>query len=96
MRAGRGRVASSWITVAVLTVAALFPALSISAASGTLDHRGGPRMGIEQVLDRHSKQLLELPGVTGMGIGEQSGKPKIVIMVTNPHARREGQPSANA
>jgi len=40
-------------------------------------------MSIEQVLDRHSKQLLELPGVTGTGIGEQSGKPTIVIMVKN-------------
>jgi hypothetical protein len=40
-------------------------------------------MSIEQALDRHSKRLLELPGVTGLGIGEQSGKPTIVIMVKN-------------
>jgi hypothetical protein len=66
-----------------LTVAAPFPALSVSAASGSLDHPRGLRMSIEQVLDRHSKQLLELPGVTGTGIGEQSGKPTIVIMVKN-------------
>lgn len=40
-------------------------------------------MGIEEVLDRHSKRLMDLPGVTGVGIGEQSGKPTIVIMVKN-------------
>jgi hypothetical protein len=31
----------------------------------------------------HGNRLLELPGVTGVGIGEQSGKPTIVIMVKN-------------
>jgi hypothetical protein len=41
-------------------------------------------MSIEQVLEHHGKRLLELPGVTGVGIGEQSGKPTIVILVKNP------------
>jgi hypothetical protein len=69
--------------VAALTVAAPFLAFSVSAVSGSLDHPGGPRMSIQQVLELHGKRLLELPGVTGVGIGEQSGKPTIVIMLKN-------------
>ena len=38
-------------------------------------------MSIEQVIDRHVERLRALPGVSGLGIGEQAGKPAIVIMV---------------
>jgi len=62
--------------------AATVPVLPATAASGSLDP-GGQRMNIEEVLDRHGKRLLEFPGVTGVGIGEKSGKPTIVIMVKN-------------
>jgi hypothetical protein len=68
--------------VAALTIGGHILALPVSAASGNLDP-GGPRMSIQQVVDRHGKRLLELPGVAGVGIGEQSGKPTIVIMVKN-------------
>lgn len=38
-------------------------------------------MNIEQVFDGHHDQLMAVPGVTGLGIGDQNGKPAIVIMV---------------
>lgn len=38
-------------------------------------------MNIEQVMARHQDQLMAIPGVTGIGIGEQNGQPAIVIMV---------------
>jgi hypothetical protein len=38
-------------------------------------------MQIEDVQLRHEQQLMNIPGVTGVGIGEQNGQPVIVIMV---------------
>ncbi len=38
-------------------------------------------MKIEDVLRRHEKQLIDIPGVTAVGIGEMNGKPVIVIMI---------------
>jgi hypothetical protein len=38
-------------------------------------------MDINQVMARHQDQLMAIPGVTGVGIGEQGGRPAIVVMV---------------
>lgn len=38
-------------------------------------------MSIEQVFNRHQDQLMGVPGVTGVGIGEKDGKPAIIVMV---------------
>lgn len=38
-------------------------------------------MTIEQAFERHHDRLMAVPGVTGLGIGEQRGKPAIVVMV---------------
>lgn len=38
-------------------------------------------MKIEDVQQRHEQQLMAIPGVTAIGIGEQHGQPVIVIMV---------------
>jgi hypothetical protein len=42
---------------------------------------GGKDMDIEQVLERHSQRLMQLPEVTGCGVGERVGKPVIVVMI---------------
>jgi hypothetical protein len=38
-------------------------------------------MQIEEVLHNHTSQLMAIPGVTGVGIGEKAGKPVLLIMV---------------
>ena len=38
-------------------------------------------MTIEQAFERHHDQLMAVPGVTGLGIGERGGRPVIVVMV---------------
>lgn len=38
-------------------------------------------MKIEDVQRRHEQRLMNIPGVTAVGIGEQNGQPVIVIMV---------------
>lgn len=38
-------------------------------------------MKIEDVQSRHEQQLMSIPGVTAVGIGEQNGQPVIVVMV---------------
>ncbi len=38
-------------------------------------------MKIEDVQSRHEQQLMNIPGVTAVGIGEQNGQPVIVVMV---------------
>lgn len=38
-------------------------------------------MEIDQVMARHQDRLMAIPGVTGVGIGEQGGRPAIVVMV---------------
>lgn len=38
-------------------------------------------MNIEQVFDRHHDQIMAIPGVTGLGIGDKNGQPAIIIMV---------------
>jgi hypothetical protein len=39
-------------------------------------------MTIEQTFDRHHERLMAIPGVTGLGIGQQRGVPAIVVMVS--------------
>lgn len=38
-------------------------------------------MDIDAVLAQHQDQLMALPGVTGVGIGQQADRPVIVVMV---------------
>jgi hypothetical protein len=39
-------------------------------------------IGIDEVRSRHEAALLELPNVTGVGIGERAGRPVIKVFVT--------------
>lgn len=38
-------------------------------------------MSIEEIKQLHENQLLELPNVVGVGIGEKDGKPAIKVFV---------------
>lgn len=40
-------------------------------------------MSIEAVKARHEEQLMRLPNVTGVGIGEKTGKAVIKVFVTH-------------
>ena len=40
-------------------------------------------MSIETVKMKHEEQLMTLPNVSGVGIGERSGKPVIKVFVTH-------------
>src|SRR4051812_40570239 len=62
---------------AVVIAAATLPVLVFSGRVIA----GGKDMDVEQVLERHSNRLMELPEVTGCGVGEHAGKLVIVIMV---------------
>jgi hypothetical protein len=39
-------------------------------------------ISIEEARSRHEAELLSLPNVTGVGIGERAGKPVIKVFVT--------------
>ncbi len=39
-------------------------------------------VGINEVKARHEAELLDLPNVNGVGIGERAGKPVIKVFVT--------------
>lgn len=39
-------------------------------------------MDIEDIRQQHEDQLLELPNVVGVGVGEKNGKPTIKVFVT--------------
>jgi len=41
-----------------------------------------PRKSIEDVLKMHTDSIMTNPGVIGTAIGEQNGKPCIIIMIT--------------
>ncbi len=38
-------------------------------------------MEIEQVLARHEQELMRIPGVNGVGIGERQGNPVLLVML---------------
>jgi hypothetical protein len=40
-------------------------------------------MSIESVKDQHEEHLMQLPNVTGVGIGEKGGKQVIKVFVTH-------------
>ncbi len=40
-------------------------------------------MKIEQIKERNENDLMELPNVVGVGIGEKNGKPAIKVFVTH-------------
>jgi hypothetical protein len=41
-------------------------------------------MKIEQVVALHEEELMRIPGVNGVGIGERQGKPVILVMLDRP------------
>lgn len=41
-----------------------------------------PEITIDEAKRRHEDELLDLPNVTGVGIGERGGKPVIKVFVT--------------
>lgn len=41
-------------------------------------------MDIEEVLARHEEELMRIPGVNGVGIGERQGQPVILVMLDRP------------
>jgi hypothetical protein len=47
---------------------------------------------IEEVLRRHEQELLELPNVVAVGIGERGGKPAIAVFVTRKAPESELAP----
>ncbi len=38
-------------------------------------------MTMDQAVDTHQERLMDIPGVSGIGIGDRNGAPVIVIMV---------------
>jgi hypothetical protein len=50
------------------------------------------KMDIESVRKQHEAQLMQLPNVTGVGIGEKAGKPVLVVFVTHKVPVSELQP----
>ena len=49
-----------------------------------------PRRNIKMVLERHTAELMELPGVVGVAQGESQGKPcvKVFVVERNPDLLR--------
>jgi hypothetical protein len=41
-------------------------------------------MKIEQIMAAHEDELMRIPGVNGVGIGERHGKPVIRVMLDRP------------
>jgi hypothetical protein len=41
-------------------------------------------MEIKEALERHEQQLMGVPGVTGIGIGERDGRPVVVVLLNRP------------
>lgn len=42
-----------------------------------------PQADIEMVKERYAEELMAIPGVVGVGIGEDGGSPRIVVMLAN-------------
>lgn len=49
-------------------------------------------MGIESAMAKHEKQLMQLPNVNGVGIGEKEGKEVIKVFVTRKVPESDLQP----
>ncbi len=50
-------------------------------------------MSIESVMRKYEEQLMRLPNVTGVGIGEKKGKEVIIIFVKEKVSESALQPS---
>lgn len=50
-------------------------------------------MSIESVLGKHEERLMQLPNVTGVGIGEKNKRGVIVVFVKKRVPKSELQPS---
>jgi hypothetical protein len=53
---------------------------------------GGNKMDIKTVLEKRENQLLQLPNVTSVGIGEKDGKEVILVFVTHKIPESDLQP----
>ena len=49
-------------------------------------------MGVRDALRKHEDQLLRLPNVTGVGIGERNGSEVIIVYVTRKVSTSELRP----
>jgi hypothetical protein len=49
-------------------------------------------MSIESVKSKHEERLMQLPNVTGVGVGEKAGKPVIKVFVTHKVPESDLQP----
>lgn len=49
-------------------------------------------MSINASKDKHEEQLMRLPNVTGIGIGEKAGKPVIKVFVTHKVSESDLRP----
>ena len=49
-------------------------------------------MSIEDVKTKHEDKLMQLPNVTGVGIGEEAGKAVIKVFVTHKVPKSDLQP----
>ena len=47
-------------------------------------------MAIEQILEQHQDELMAVPGVVGVGVGERAGVPVILVMLqaADPELKR--------
>jgi hypothetical protein len=52
----------------------------------------GGLMNIEAVRNKHEEELMRLPNVTGVGIGEREGRPVIKVFVTYKVPESDLQP----
>jgi hypothetical protein len=51
-----------------------------------------PELSISDVFDANQAMIMALPGVVGVGIGEQDGRPCIRVMVMDSSAGIAGMP----
>lgn len=68
----------------ILPVIGIIVLLFIICCTGKIDNNGEKVMEqrtIQEVLTSHTPDLMSVPGVVGTAIGEQDGKPCIVVMV---------------
>ena len=49
-------------------------------------------MGIEPIIKKYEAQLMQLPNVTGVGIGKKAGKEVIKVFVTHKVPKSDLQP----
>jgi hypothetical protein len=81
---------SAGAAVLLLGIAALLAGCARKTAGTTGDHTPPSATPIADVLAAHQQELLALPGVVGIGVGQCRGVPCIVVMaaVASPELSR--------